>query len=586
MSEIYNKNLQEIKKLSIDIYRQLKKENRKTSVKIKLNKAGQKNIIKIHNDSEFLVHSNYDVRLQSKVICDYAHQDDKEVVVIFGMGLGYEVDQIIKKAPKKKYIIIEPAFDIFKLMVKNIDFTKYLSGNYDIKFIIGEQSKFICNDLITKLNEINSWNIKFIILPYHRYIYKNIIDKVLKTIKERILIEKINIGTTLSRDRQWVFNYAKNTQYLNETLMVSNISECKNIPAIIVGAGPSLELNLSHLKTINRKAVIVGAGNSVKILEENNIKADIVGAIDSSERTEEIYRNLNLNKDSIFFYSTEVFSKIPQMFNGKKYLMIKNGMDNYINNKISHKHMKVVSGPSITNILAYNLSLLGFNPIIFLGQDMCGSKEKFYAKGSIHDNKVSKTHKLDIEMYNKIGKKVITNNAFLTMKISMEDIIKHFPKTTYLNGTHAGLNIEGAVDIDFNNYAEDVLVNLKDINLNCFDNQSVDGRDDIYIEILNDVNIVRETIDNALKFIQEENDEKKKKIYIKRTNKSLDNMQFYRDVLKYGFGSLLDTLYRKEDYIDQNEKKYMYYLDKCNVMIEGLNSIKLGDKKEDYKIYE
>ncbi|ETJ36016.1 hypothetical protein Q604_UNBC09687G0001, partial [human gut metagenome] len=71
--------------------------------------------------------------------------------------------------------------------------------------------------------------------------------------------------------RQWMLNYAKNTQYLNETLMVSNINKCENIPAIIVGAGPSLELNLSHLKKINRKAVIVGAGNSAKILEENNI---------------------------------------------------------------------------------------------------------------------------------------------------------------------------------------------------------------------------------------------------------------------------------------------------------------------------
>ncbi|ETJ19575.1 hypothetical protein Q604_UNBC18499G0013, partial [human gut metagenome] len=180
VSKIYNKNLQEIKKISIDIYRQLKKEKGETSVKIKLNKSGQKNIIKIHNDSEYLVHSNYDVKLQSKVICDYAHQDDNEVIVVFGMGLGYEVHEIIKKAPKKKYIIIEPEFDIFKLMVENIDFTKYLNGNYDIKFIIREQSEFICNDLMTKLNEINSWNIKFIILPYHRYIHKNIIDNVLK----------------------------------------------------------------------------------------------------------------------------------------------------------------------------------------------------------------------------------------------------------------------------------------------------------------------------------------------------------------------------------------------------------------------
>ena len=84
MNDIYIRNLRYLKKQSQELYnRVISFEN--NTVNIKKTKQGKKNLYKKIGENLISVHSSYDPILQGRTISEYAHEDDSDIILIFGM---------------------------------------------------------------------------------------------------------------------------------------------------------------------------------------------------------------------------------------------------------------------------------------------------------------------------------------------------------------------------------------------------------------------------------------------------------------------------------------------------------------------
>lgn len=579
MKNLYKSNIKYIKNLNINLYNKI--EN--TSIlntHIITSKDGNKNIIKNIHTGKIHIHSYYNIKAESEHLSDFALEGNPEIIFLFGMGLGYELKNMKKKNPDSRYFVVEPDDGIFKLALENKNM-KFLFEDSNLYFIQDHHYENIISFFQQVIKDDKNINIKFVILPSYEIMYKDLIRKTYEYIKIIINIFKVNLSTNLFNHRQWYQNAIANLKYLKSVCPITELKHSfKNIPAIIVSAGPSLNENIEYIKKVKGKAIIAAVGTGISIMEKNNIKVNIAGAIDGSKLEENLLSNININKDTALFYSSILYYTIPSKIGSKKFLMNNNYFDEFYSKIFGWSKFTIYSGPSVANTIAYNLSQLGCNPIIFLGQDLCYSTDKNYADGVEDikgDNKINdKTIKDGVLTKNKIGEKVYTNDGFLAMKDLMENCIIKFPNITYLNGTSKGLKIEGTLDIDFNKYAEDKLIDSNEKNIdeiiesnykNYMDNISIN---EVNI-ILNDIrkqnnkisSICREILnymenDKGINHIDVEN-------FVERKKKELMKVSFYKEVmLKYL--NDIDYIYKRLDYKAKNLKIYSYILDKCFII--------------------
>lgn len=576
MKSLYRNNIKYIKDLNLNLFKKIENTSIKSTCIVKA-KDGRKNIIKSINKKKIHIHSSYDIEAEAEYLSDFALKEKPDIIFLFGIGLGYELKKMKEKNSVVRYFVVEPDDEIFKIALENKDM-KLLFEDSNLYFIQDNHYENIINFFQKVIEDDKNINIKFVIIPSYEAIYKKLINKVYEYIKIVINLFKVNIATNLFNHRQWYQNGICSLKYLNETCPITALKGCfKGVPAVIVSAGPSLNENIEFIKKVKEKAIIAAVGSGITIMDKSGIKVDIAGALDGSKLEENLLNDVNINRNVTFFYSSILYYTILSKMGNSKFLMNTTYFDEYYGKILNWDQFGIYSGPSVANTMVYNLSNLGCNPIIFLGQDLCYSMGKNYADG-IEDikgkNKIDEDTKKDsIITKNKLEEDVYTNDGFLAMKDLLENCISLFPYITYLNGTSSGLEIQGASDINFNEYAEKHLIPR---NNNNFDKVI----EKTYQEYLKNVDI--EFIDGVVKDIEYQNDKitnickeilnfiidndiQKINEFVETQKSQLKKIPFYKEVmLKYLDG--IDYIFKKLNYKDKNLKVYSYILDKCLII--------------------
>lgn len=581
MGKLYKNNMLLIQKLNMVLYKKILAE-KVLNISLSPARNGQYNLSKIFSGKKINIHSGYSPDEQAVYTAEYALAEKPDVVFLFGLGLGYEIKEMLRMNSNIRYFVVEPDAEIFKAALQNIDI-KFLFSNNNIYFIQDDRYENIVNFLGSLLEHDKTVRIKFVSLPAYQVIYKELLKVIYEYIKKLMNVFAVNLYTNVQHHRQWVQNYIANLKYLPNSCPAKKLSGVfRGVPAIIVAAGPSLAYNLPHLKKITNQAVIAAVGTGISILEKNSIRAHLAGAIDGTQLEEELFKKLVVNKDTPLFYSNNVYYKVPSLLTGSIFLMNVNEIDTLIHQELGWEFYEKYSSLSIANIMLYNLSRLGCNPIILLGQDLCYSRGKTYAEGA---EEVKGTIELapdyaDNPNYyrvkNKNGEPVYTNRPFLGMRDLMENSIKSFPDTLYLNGTKDGLLIKGAEDIDFNSYAEDILLKspgsfhiteemnrISQYHLK----EAAHEKINIFIKSLEKDNneIMRICREIILNIEDEEIDRETKIARVQKLEEQLTEVPLFKEVIKE-LSSQIEYIYKNRECLDYCRQIYAYVLDKSLIM--------------------
>ena len=445
---IYEENLSAILKYKPSLYKDIKKIEEDNITNLCLIEAVKTKdnikalIIKI-KDKKYRLNSIYHPLEEAQRWVDqYDFKNLGIVVVMFGFGNGIFTSKILEHLSNNdKILIYEPSKDIFQFVLNNYDLVD-LWMNPKLNLFVGKEKEV---DFINELGGNSHWtNIYSQIICKHPQ-YEN---AFLENYRDFLVIVNENYERTLiNRNTESYFgkaivkNTISNLRYINEAQTVTQYVNKlpKDVPAIIVSAGPSLDKNIEELKSAKGKAVIVATDTALKYLFAHDIDPDFVVTMDPLKPAE-YFSNPRCNTVPMFC-KIEANWRILHNHTDKKIWF---SCHPYLN-KIYSKFGKVISfyqaGGSVATGAFSICAALKFDRIVLIGQDLAYGNGVTHAGGDISRIRAEED---GIRMIEDIyGNMVKTRHDWYIYLKWFENSIQEIPDIEVIDATEGGAKISG-----------------------------------------------------------------------------------------------------------------------------------------------
>lgn len=448
--EINTQNMDLLEKKQKNIYQWLQDhnldeiENEIEEIQLFNCKDGNQGIIIKKEEKEYRLNSLYRPIEEAKKWAEqYNYNNLSIVALMFGLGNGIFAKELLKRLRKDALLCIyEPSVKVFHYALMHFDLTDLLSSN-QVVFIIEPINQSMLPNFLSRF--LHWSNIKSEIVcehPQYEKIFINSCHYFLSTIADGNDKTLINRNTEGYFGKTIVENTIKNLKFINQSNILLEFYDDipKEIPAIIVSAGPSLDKNIQELKKAKGKAVIFATDTAVRYLFQYNIEPDFIVTIDPKKPPE--YLSDPRCKDIPMFCKVEANFKILNFHQGRK-IWFSCGV--YLT-KIYEKYGKTISnyqsGGSVATGAFSVCAGLGFKHIILIGQDLAYSGEITHAGGDINHILYEED---GIRMVEDIdGNPIKTRHDWYIYLKWFERAIEEIPDQEVIDATEGGAKIHGA----------------------------------------------------------------------------------------------------------------------------------------------
>ena len=541
-NDIRIKNLEAIKKnikaYPIDFLNLLKDKNDNLDISLEvIETKSKKYSAKVFKDGKSIfLHSAYDPEKEANTLIKEI-ENDTDLIFIFGIGAGYLINAV--KKLNVNIAVIEPSIKFFNLLIDNFKLDKILEDN--ITFFMGGDD---IEDIEKFISIANTKKVKFFITRSYANLFGEEAlfyqQKVLSIVDKKI----ININTISRFDKLWAYNIASNVAKISTHYGANKFfDKYKNIPAVIVSAGPSLEKNIRKLREMKNKALIIAVDTAMKPLFSHNISPHFVITIDPQKKNSKYFRNVYF-KDSVLIAESSVDKEAIDSFNGAIYFI--NSifpLAKYFMEELGNRG-DITTGGSVSTA-AYDFAIrIGANPIIMVGLDLSFPNYQTHIKGSYHEeNFFTETYKLDSydsriykvliagnlrEEKNIYNEKVWTDSRFNMYKNWYEEQCLKYNQIKFYNATEGGIIINGMENINL----EELIQKFNDIDINIDRNdRNIERKNEILTNIKNglikiegEISKIKPYILNALELCEKINEDLKRH---RKVDKLLESLNEY-----------------------------------------------------------
>lgn len=374
---IFKENLKQINKDDPQSYEYLSKLDESFQYEIIETKSKDFTFTLRTDNKTILFHSKYNPLEEAKKILKADFKDKPELLVLGGFGMGYLVEAAIEIFPDIPIIVWEKDENIFKLALQTRKLTKIFS-NKNIRVRVSEDLESL-PDLLTMYKGKN------VAVSIHRpsfNLYQDFYQNIKKVVHSFINSKEININTLSKFQKLWTKNILKNMiPYIKSPGIKSIFNKYRNIPCVVVAAGPSLNQHLDLLKKYKDNYIIIACDTVLQILLHKDIKPDIVVAVDPQDINKKYFNNIPFDY-TLLVCEPSISPKIIRNF-PLNHLMMSSvfPMAKWLEEFSCEKGETDIGGSVATAAysIAYNL---GCDPIIFIGLDLAYSGDETHAKGA------------------------------------------------------------------------------------------------------------------------------------------------------------------------------------------------------------
>jgi hypothetical protein len=426
-------------------------------------------------NGDYIIHSSYDPYKEAERWTE-GIDFSANVIVVFGLGLGYHID-ILKDKIKKgtSLIIIEPDIGIFKEFLKYRKFLDIFSG--DIKLLLSDDPNSISSEIFNTFKSNLLGKVTFHIFSGYRPIYGQLFDEIKERFSDIIKTLHTNVSTTEYFKNLWLVNFLMNSLQMNGCINGQSLkNRFKGLPAIIVSAGPSLDKNIEQLRGLTDKAIIFSAGSSIRSLLKRDIKPHFTIAIDGAPMVSEIYDGLDI-KDICLIYINRLFYQVVEKYSQKKVLFIddRDKLSRIISQKLGIELEELPPDQTVAGFAVSIAAYVGCDPIIFVGQDLALTNFEFHSSGAAHmfnlKNEIENNKGDYIAVKDIYGNDTYTMKSLLSAKISLEYKVLLAKENGhyFINATEGGIGLKDTKNMSLNDVCEKYLVLSKDITRKVID---------------------------------------------------------------------------------------------------------------------
>ncbi len=364
--------------------------------------------------------------------------------MLFGLGNGMFAQALLRKLQKDaKLFLCEPNLDIFHTAMQEID----------LEEIITDPRVLLCFEDINPgefydlLRENTHWtNLDTQIVCHHtgyEVLFPEAYRDFLVSIKKTDGMAQVNKDTQAHFAKKVVPNIIKNMIFLRDGRLISDYMDVipKDIPAIIVAAGPSLDRNIEELKRAKGRSFIIAVDTAMRHLVKHEIMPDAMVTLDAKKPLE--YMNIEEIRDIPLFCILESRHEIMEYHTGIKIWFQGGSFLDKLIKPYGKEFLPYQPGGSVATAAFAICAALEFEKIVFVGQDLAYQGDVTHAGGAV-SHVLNEEH--GIKMIDGIdGQPVKSRHDWIIYLDWFEEAIQVIKdRTEVIDATEGGAMIHGS----------------------------------------------------------------------------------------------------------------------------------------------
>ncbi len=235
-------------------------------------------------------------------------------------------------------------------------------------------------------------------------------------------------------------NYLTNFPALNCAKKARELfGSFEGIPALICGAGPSLEADIELVRQWENRGLIFAGGSALNVLSNFALTPDLMACIDPHPP-----RTRFLDQSAFqtpFFYQNRVAEELLAQVQGERLWIADSGgypVEQWMNQQVGIDEEPFDGGWNVSTFCLALAYALGCRPIILVGVELSSASEQVYATGVEEKVGAEFIEAIDVD-----GKKVYTKQDWLMARSWIEEFAKLHPDAHLINATRGGLSLSG-----------------------------------------------------------------------------------------------------------------------------------------------
>lgn len=374
-------------------------------------------------------------------------------IFIEGVGNPDYLNALIDYASVELAIVVyEPSLKIFKYFLQTENLQEMMKKQNIIFWVDGiegmsEHGLEIITKNLLKYENLNMS--RFLIVPNYENMFPEQTVLFAKMCRDQSQFEYVNRNTQVKFSSVLAKNLLANLKHLvyaYKTIQYAGKIP-REVPGIVVAAGPSLNKNIKELKKAKGKAFIIATDTAMKPLLKEGIVPDMFAIVDGKKPIDLV--NETMAQKIPLLTSVVAASDILEFHKGKK-IFCNEGIqlaDEILNHsKVPYSPMDI--GGSVATHAFTFLYMIGIKTVILVGQDLAYTNNRSHADGTFKERMPEVDTSRFVMVDGNYEEKVPTSSDFKLYLEWFEKYIAGFqnenPDFRVINATEGGAKIKGA----------------------------------------------------------------------------------------------------------------------------------------------
>lgn len=377
----------------------------------------------------------------------FAVQNMKTNIILFGIGNGMFPMAILERLQEDgKLFLFEPCFEMWETALHHMDLEPLLTDERVLFFFSDINSE----EFIESIRVHTHWtNVKSQVICHHTGYEKLFLEEYhsfLVQIQKNTQMTRINRDTQNFFSKRMVSNSVRNLVFIKDSRLITDYvgKIPREVPAIIVAAGPSLDKNIEILKKAKGKAFILAVDTAVRHLVKHNVMPDAMVTLDAGKPSS--YISDEAIAEIPLFCALESRAEIMEFHKGIKIWFKSGSFLEQMYGRYGKEFIKYNPGGSVATAAFSICCALEFHQIVFVGQDLAYSGDVTHAGGEV--SRVI-NEEYGIEMIDGVdGKPVKSRYDWIIYRDWFEESIQEIKsfrsETEVIDATEGGALIHGS----------------------------------------------------------------------------------------------------------------------------------------------
>lgn len=396
------------------------------------------------NNTLYRLNSKYNPLQEAKKWAEqYQIKNLDTVIVMFGMGNGIFVQELINNMEQEnKIIIYEPSLSIFYHVMKYYNLEKIFEDDR-VCIIIEEINNYDFPHILSStLSWMNLYSKIECIHPNYDKIFEESYNDFTSTIQNNMFNNMVAKNTQGSLGKIILENGINNISYLKNSVSIWELKDDfpSDVPVIIVAAGPSLNKNVEQLKKAKGKSIIICVDRAYEIMLEHSIEPDFIALLDPTKSLK--YCGNKKGFTIPLLCKLEGSPDILNNHDGKKIIYNCEEYYSAIYSMLGKKFESITTGGSVATASFAIAAKMGFEKIILVGQDLAYVDNLTHA-GNINETKSVESNQIRLFVEDIEGNKIQTRHDWYNFLTWFESIILQLSEVEIIDATEGGAYIRG-----------------------------------------------------------------------------------------------------------------------------------------------